>query len=118
MQADSRRQENCVFCKIVSGEIDAKKLVDNEFSIAINDLNPQAPTHILVIPKVHFADITKCNDVNLLGNLFTQACAVAAEKSLGRGFRLVVNTGNEGGQTVHHLHIHVLAGRFMRWPPG
>ena len=109
---------NCVFCKIVQGEIAAKKLLDNEDCIAISDLNPQAPTHILVIPKEHFQDIRQLSDVNLMGKLFADASKVAAESRLDKGFRLVVNTGNDGGQTVHHLHIHLLGGRSMHWPPG
>ena len=114
----NNHDSNCIFCKIVLGEIETKKLIDDECCIAINDINPQAPTHMLIIPKTHVSDITKCSDVNMLGNLFNQAQKLAAEKRLERGFRLVVNTGNEGGQTVDHLHIHVLGGRPMRWPPG
>ncbi|PWT99697.1 MAG: histidine triad nucleotide-binding protein [Candidatus Melainabacteria bacterium] len=112
------QEASCVFCKIVSGEIQSKKLLDSENCIAISDLNPQAPTHLLVIPKDHYSDITQCQKSNLLGELFSQASALALKHSLNKGFRLVVNTGNEGGQTVHHLHIHVLGGRFMGWPPG
>jgi histidine triad (HIT) family protein len=109
---------NCVFCKIVQGTIESTKVAENEVLIAIKDLNPQAPTHLLVIPKEHVSDITKCSDTNLVGELFSQTAQLALKNRLDKGFRLVVNTGNEGGQTVHHLHIHVLGGRFMRWPPG
>lgn len=112
------QEASCVFCKIVAGEIPSKKLVDNEVCIAISDLNPQAPTHLLVIPKEHYPDITHCQQSNALGELFSHASALAKKSGLEKGFRLVVNTGNEGGQTVHHLHIHVLGGRFMGWPPG
>jgi histidine triad (HIT) family protein len=117
-QMPNAQEANCVFCKIVAGEIQSKKLLDNELCIAINDLNPQAPTHLLVIPKEHYPDITQCQKSGLIGELFSQASALALQNSLNKGFRLVVNTGNEGGQTVHHLHIHVLGGRFMGWPPG
>jgi histidine triad (HIT) family protein len=112
------QEANCVFCKIVNGEIESKKLLDNEHCIAINDLNPQAPSHLLVIPKAHVPDISQCKESNLLGELFSQASKLAINSGLNKGFRLVVNTGNEGGQTVHHLHIHVLGGRSMGWPPG
>jgi histidine triad (HIT) family protein len=121
MQANQQAKSNlgnCIFCKIVAGEIASAKLIDDDYCIAINDINPQAPTHILVIPKTHVSDITECSDVNMLGSLFNRAHKIAAEKSLERGFRLVVNTGNEGGQTVDHLHIHLLGGRQMHWPPG
>jgi histidine triad (HIT) family protein len=111
-------QPDCVFCKIIAGELPSQKLYDDQSSIAIADLNPQAPTHILVIPKKHMTNISECDDASLLGVLFHSARKIAKEASLLRGFRLVVNTGVEGGQIVDHLHIHILGGRAMLWPPG
>ena len=111
-------QPGCVFCKIVAGELPSQKLLDDQSSIVITDLNPQAPKHLLVIPKEHFSNISECEDTNLLGTLMQNATKIAKENGLTRGFRLVVNTGVEGGQTVDHLHIHVLGGRAMLWPPG
>jgi histidine triad (HIT) family protein len=92
-------------------------LEDGE-SIAIRDVNPQAPTHILILPKDHIANIGEADNAELLGRLFQTATRVAKSEQLSKGYRVVVNTGNDGGQTVHHLHIHVLGGRAMRWPPG
>lgn len=109
---------DCVFCKIIAGELPSHKLLDDQRVMAIADLNPQAPTHILVIPKEHLGNVNQCDDPNLLGVLIQSATKVAKENGLVRGFRLVINTGVEGGQTVDHLHIHVLGGRAMLWPPG
>ncbi|MGH9547873.1 MAG: HIT domain-containing protein, partial [Terriglobales bacterium] len=91
---------------------------EDEHSIAIRDLNPQAPTHILILPRDHIANITETDNTELLGRLFQKAKPIAALENLGKGFRLVVNTGDDGGQTVGHLHIHLLGGRALRWPPG
>lgn len=111
---------NCLFCKIVSGEIPAKKLYEDDSSIAFADIHPQAPTHFLVIPKQHIASLAQAaaTDKNLLGHLTLVATELAAKHNLAKGFRIVVNTGEEGGQTVDHLHLHVLGGRAMHWPPG
>lgn len=111
---------NCLFCKIVSGEIPTKKLYEDDSSIAFADIHPQAPTHFLVIPKQHIASLAQAaaTDKNLLGHLTLVATELAAKHNLTKGFRIVVNTGEEGGQTVDHLHLHVLGGRAMHWPPG
>ena len=111
---------NCLFCKIVSGEIPAKKLYEDDSAIAFADIHPQAPTHFLVIPKQHIASLaqTAATDKDLLGHLTLVATELAAKHNLTKGFRIVVNTGEEGGQTVDHLHLHVLGGRAMHWPPG
>jgi histidine triad (HIT) family protein len=111
-------QPDCVFCKIIANELPSRKLLDDQSSVAIADLNPQAPTHLLVMPKEHIGNISQCDDADLLGILLRNATKIAKENGLTRGFRLVVNTGVEGGQTVDHLHIHVLGGRAMLWPPG
>jgi histidine triad (HIT) family protein len=110
---------NCLFCRIVSGEIPAKKIFEDNDSIAFADIHPQAPTHFLVIPKKHIVSLAHATDADkeLLGHL-TLVAAELAKKSLSKGFRIVVNTGEEGGQTVDHLHLHVLGGRKMHWPPG
>ena len=109
---------NCIFCKIVDEKIPAQKLADDESLIAIRDVSPQAPTHILVIPKKHIPNLALVSDPNLTGRLFQKATELAVELGLAKGYRIVVNTGEEGGQTVDHLHIHLLAGRALGWPPG
>ncbi|MBV9334113.1 MAG: HIT domain-containing protein [Candidatus Eremiobacteraeota bacterium] len=114
---------DCVFCKIAAGEIPAKVVYRDEGVIAIEDLNPQAPTHLLVMPVEHFATL---RDVALAANrtdrlgatLIDVASRLGSEHGGDRGFRIVVNTGADGGQTVGHVHLHVLAGRAMSWPPG
>ena len=110
---------NCLFCRIVSGEIPATKIFEDDVSIAFADIHPQAPTHFLVIPKKHIDSLAQAtqDDKELLGHL-TLVATELAKKSLSKGFRVVINTGEEGGQTVEHLHLHVLGGRAMHWPPG
>ncbi len=110
---------NCLFCKIVENKIPAERISENDHAIAIRDVNPQAPTHILVLPKIHVPNIQEAAaNFELTAKLIELATRVAQEQHLEKGFRLVINTGDEGGQTVHHLHIHILGGRFMGWPPG
>lgn len=111
---------DCLFCKIASGEINASFVHQDENVIAINDINPQAPVHVLVLPRQHIPAVTHVNesDSALLMQLARTAQSIAREKQLGEGFRLVINTGPAGGQTVDHLHIHLLGGRQMTWPPG
>ncbi len=109
---------NCLFCKIVSGNIPAKLVKSGDNWVAFSDINPQAPTHILVIPKEHYSALHEVKDANVLGKLFQAAAEVAEDQRLEAGYRLVVNTGADGGQTVFHLHIHLLGGRNMDWPPG
>jgi diadenosine tetraphosphate (Ap4A) HIT family hydrolase len=111
---------NCIFCKIVRGEIAANELVRSEAALAIADVNPKAPTHVLVLPTRH---VTNLSDFvaqaanHEVGDLFALAAQVGREASPG-GYRIVVNEGADAGQTVFHLHLHVLAGRAMSWPPG
>ncbi|HUY41857.1 MAG TPA: histidine triad nucleotide-binding protein [Candidatus Dormibacteraeota bacterium] len=110
----------CLFCKIVAGEIPADEIYRDDDAIAIADVNPQAPKHVLVLPRKHYAtvaDILDGGDEALLGHVVAVATKLARDFG-SRGFRLVVNTGVEGGQTVDHVHVHVLAGRHMSWPPG
>jgi histidine triad (HIT) family protein len=110
----------CLFCKIITGIIPAEKIYEDEVSIAIRDINPQAMTHILVLPKEHIESLAEVGpeQTELLGKLVANAAEIARKHKLDRGFRLVVNTGPEGGQTVNHLHLHVIGGRHMAWPPG
>lgn len=111
--------EACIFCKIAAGELPAKEVYRDEEIVAIEDLNPRAPAHILVMPCKHFAtlhDLT-AGDREFVGRLFEVATRIGRERG-SRGYRLVVNTGADGGQTVDHVHVHVLAGRHMTWPPG
>lgn len=111
-------KQTCIFCQIIAGQLSSTIIWEDDSALAIRDLYPQSPCHLLIIPKEHFSDITECKDPLLLGNLFRQACNLAAKEGLADGFRLVVNTGEHGGQTVPHLHIHILGGRSMSWPPG
>ncbi len=112
---------NCVFCKIVSGELPAKIIHKNDLVTAFRDINPQAPTHILIVPNQHLggvADLTSENTPTLAA-LFAAAQKIAADEGLTEdGYRLVLNQGSHGGQTVFHLHLHLLGGRHMIWPPG
>jgi histidine triad (HIT) family protein len=111
---------DCLFCKIAAGEIPVTRLYENDHVLAFPDLHPQAPVHILIIPKQHFASVvsTSITEAELLGELLLAASKVAQRQHLENGFRLVINTGRDGGQTVEHLHLHLLGGRQMHWPPG
>ncbi len=112
---------DCVFCKIIAGEIDSDIVHSGERSIAFRDLHPQAPTHILIIPRRHvptLEDLTP-DDTPLLGEMFTVARRLAAEEGIAeRGYRTVFNCREEGGQDIYHLHLHLLGGRPLAWPPG
>jgi len=109
----------CVFCKIAAGEIPATVVKRADGMLAFRDLNPQAPTHVLVIPTDHLASLNDAKNPQLLGGLLAFAREVArAEGIAERGYRVVVNTNPDGGQTVFHLHLHLLGGRPMKWPPG
>jgi histidine triad (HIT) family protein len=113
--------DDCIFCKIVAGEIPAAKLFEDERAVAFGDVNPQAPTHALVIPRAHVASLGDAaeSDEALLGHLLLVAARVAREAGHAEGgFRTVINTGAAAGQTVFHLHVHVLGGRRLTWPPG
>lgn len=107
---------DCLFCKIAAHAIPVKPVHEDDLSIAFADIHPQAPTHLLVIPKQHFATVEDM-PAELLGHLLHTAAAIAA-KELPDGHRIVINTGKDGGQTVHHMHLHILGGRHMTWPPG
>ncbi len=117
----TRPEGECVFCRIAQGELGSDRVMEDDEVVAFRDLNPQAPTHVLVIPKRHIAslDVADEGDSDLLGRLLLAAKRVAAQEGLSdSGYRVVVNHGADGGQTVYHLHVHVLGGRGLTWPPG
>ncbi len=113
--------EDCIFCKIINKEIPASIVFEDEKMIAFNDMNPQAPIHILLIPREHFASL---NDIpeekkNILSHLLLKARQIAQEKEIAeKGYRIVLNTEKDSGQEVFHIHFHLLGGRRMHWPPG
>lgn len=110
--------ENCLFCRIVSGEIPSSKVYEDEKVLAFHDIDPQAPVHVLVIPKQHFDSILDA-DAGIVGYMQTIVAKLAKAFGIDEsGFRLVVNTGKDGQQSVKHLHMHILGGRSMQWPPG
>lgn len=111
---------SCLFCDLVAGKIPAKLVLDEPDVLAFHDIRPVSPTHVLVIPKVHLASLAHATDAQtvLLGRLLVVARQVAEKLGLTGGYRVVVNTGEHGGQTVDHLHLHVLGGRHHAWPPG
>ncbi len=110
----------CIFCKIINREVEAKIVYEDDRCIALEDINPQAPVHILVIPKKHLLALrdTKDRDRGLLGYLLRIASKIALEKGLEKGYRIVLNDGKEAGQSIFHIHFHLLGGREMGWPPG
>jgi histidine triad (HIT) family protein len=113
--------EDCIFCKIINKEIPASVIFEDDEMIAFNDINPQAPIHILLIPREHFASL---NDIpeekkNILSHLLLKARQIAQEKGIAeKGYRIVLNTERDSGQEVFHIHLHLLGGRRMHWPPG
>ncbi|MFN5599877.1 histidine triad nucleotide-binding protein [Gemmatimonas sp.] len=109
----------CIFCRIVAGSIPATVVASNEQALAFKDLHPQAPVHVLVIPRRHVASLATADDPAELGAVMALAAQVARDAGLpASGYRVVTNIGNDGGQTVGHLHLHVLGGRAFSWPPG
>jgi histidine triad (HIT) family protein len=109
----------CLFCRIVAKEIPAQIVAETDECLAFLDISPQAPTHVLVIPKVHVDSLAGTTDPLLVGRVTLLAAAIARTLGVSEaGYRVVLNTGDDGGQTVHHLHAHLLAGRAMHWPPG
>jgi len=112
--------ENCVFCRIARGEIPAQVVHQDGEILVFKDINPKAPVHLLIIPREHIPSLAEATPEHerLLGRLLLTAREVARAQGLHRGYRLVNNCGDEGGQTVPHLHFHLLGGRFLGWPPG
>lgn len=111
---------DCLFCKIVKKEIPCDLVLENENYLAFKDIDPKAPIHILVIPKKHFEDITELSfqDLDLTAGLMEMVSKVSQSENLEKGFRVVLNTGPDAGQSVQHVHAHVLGGRSLTWPPG
>ena len=113
--------DECIFCKLINKEIPAKVVYEDDRILAFDDINPQAPVHVLLIPKEHFVSL---NDIpeekeDLLGHILSKARQVASDKGIKEsGYRIVLNTGRDSGQDVFHIHFHVLGGRRMTWPPG
>ena len=111
---------SCLFCKIVDGSIPSTAVYQDEQCYAFADLHPQAPVHVLVAPREHVVSLAETDptDRALLGHLLWAAAEIARSKGLAKGYRVVINTGQDGGQTVDHLHVHLLGGRPLAWPPG
>jgi histidine triad (HIT) family protein len=112
--------DDCLFCRIVAGEVPATNLHEDDLVVAIRDISPQAPTHVLLLSVRHVASAADLTDADgeLLGRLFAVAARIARDEGLGHGWRLVTNVGPDGGQSVDHLHLHLLGGRRLTWPPG
>ena len=111
--------DDCLFCRIVRREIPAKLVKETPECVAFQDINPQAPVHVLVIPREHVASLNEARDPALVGRLALVAAEIAREQGLAeRGYRTVINTNADAGQTVFHIHLHLLGGRRLTWPPG
>jgi histidine triad (HIT) family protein len=114
-------EETCIFCRIAKGAIPARIAHEDDDTIAFHDIDPRAPVHVLVIPRRHIAavDQVRANDAELMGQLFVAAGKIARELGIAdSGYRLVVNNGGDAGQSVDHIHMHILGGRPLKWPPG
>jgi histidine triad (HIT) family protein len=111
---------DCLFCRIIRGEIPAKKVYEDKETFVFEDIDPQAPTHVLIIPKKHVADVkgAKAEDAEIIGKLHLVAAKIARERNIENGYRTVFNVGPGAGQSVFHLHLHLLGGRPLSWPPG
>ena len=111
---------DCIFCKIISGEIPSEKVYESDKVVAFKDINPMAPVHILIIPKEHIKSVEEIDESKkeLMGHIIYIASKLAKEKGLDNGFRIVNNCGEDGGQTVGHIHFHILGKRKLLWPPG
>jgi len=112
--------ENCLFCKIIAGQIPSEKVYEDENCLAFKDISPKAPTHLLLTPKTHVAGVhlIEDGDKEIAKNLFSAVSKIVKERNLDKdGYRLVINSGEDGGQTVFHLHIHILGGKKMGWEP-
>ncbi|MCM8817957.1 MAG: histidine triad nucleotide-binding protein [Candidatus Omnitrophica bacterium] len=110
---------DCIFCKIVNGEIKSAKVYEDEDVLCIKDINPQAPVHILIIPKKHIAKLYQTDEITLLGKMLKIGCDIAEKEGIKEsGYRIVINTNRNAGQSVDHIHFHLLGGRILMWPPG
>lgn len=112
--------KDCLFCKIISGEIPSTKIYEDDYVLAFADINPQAPFHAVVVPKVHISATTEITAENsvYIARVYEAIAKIADEQKLKKGFRVVNNCGEHGGQTVGHIHFHLLARRYLQWPPG
>jgi histidine triad (HIT) family protein len=111
---------DCLFCKIIAGQVPSKKVYEDEKTFAFEDINPQAPTHVLIIPKKHIVGLKEAEDADaeLIGYCHLVAAKVARQRGIENGYRTVYNVGRDAGQSVFHLHLHLLGGRKLAWPPG
>ena len=111
---------DCLFCRIVNGEIPTKKVFEDDHVFAFEDINPQAPTHVLIIPKKHLRGLkeAQAEDAELVGRLHLAAAKIGRERGIEDGYRTVLNVGPKSGQSVFHIHVHLIGGRDMKWPPG
>jgi histidine triad (HIT) family protein len=111
---------DCLFCRIIRGEMPAKKVYEDEDSYAFEDINPQGPTHVLVVPKRHIRGLkeAKADDAEALGRCQLVAAEIARQRGIEDGYRTVINVGPRAGQSVFHLHVHLIGGRLLHWPPG
>jgi histidine triad (HIT) family protein len=110
---------NCLFCRIVAKEIPATIVAENDECLAFRDVNPQAPTHVLVVPRQHVESLNEVRDSAMVGRMHALAAQIAKSEGIAEGgYRTVINTNADAGQTVFHIHLHLLGGRPMRWPPG
>ena len=112
--------KDCLFCRVISGEIPAKKLYEDEHTFAFEDINPQAPTHVLIVPKKHIRGLKEASseDADAIGRCHLTAAHIARQRSIEDGYRTVLNVGERAGQSVFHLHVHLIGGRNLHWPPG
>jgi histidine triad (HIT) family protein len=111
---------DCIFCKIIQGKIPAKKVYEDEHTFAFEDLNPKAPTHVLIVPKKHLDGLKEAlgEDAEIVGRCHLTAAKIARERGIEDGYRTVLNVGPNSGQSVFHMHVHLLGGRILTWPPG
>jgi histidine triad (HIT) family protein len=111
---------DCLFCRIIKGEMPARKVYEDDYTYAFEDIHPQAPTHILIVPKKHIRGLKEAtvDDADVIGRSHLVAAQLARERSIENGYRTVLNVGPGAGQSVFHLHVHLLGGRSLHWPPG
>ncbi|MBS6063295.1 histidine triad nucleotide-binding protein [Criibacterium bergeronii] len=110
--------QDCLFCKIIAGELPSTKIYEDDYVYAFEDIDKQAPVHVVVVPKNHYKNITEVKDSSQVGKIFDAINKIVEQLDVKNGFRVVCNTGEDGGQTVEHLHFHLMAGRKFGWPAG
>lgn len=110
---------DCIFCKIIRKEIPSQAVYENDSIYAFRDINPKAPVHIMIVPKKHFPTLNQTEDFSIYPDIFRAVTEIAKQEGIDeKGYRVVANCNDDGGQTVYHIHFHLLGGRFMHWPPG